>query len=332
MWKQILAAILLVVASAWAQDSAELTKRGITQFRTGDFSGAIVTFQSAVDRDPKNTTALRGIAESSFQAAEASKDPIYKGKMLDEAVGWDHRLLEVAPQEAAAYYSLGVIAWTRVYPELQAARIQLGMPRQEPGPIKDPSLRQKLQALYEPVIDGGIQDLQKALEIDTNYSDAMAYMNLLLRSRADIRDTVEQASEDIGAADNWVNKSLEAKRSGGPLTASIWNVAPPPPPPPPPPPGAIRVGPDVQAANLLVNVNPVYPPLAKQARIQGTVKFNVVIGKDGRMTNITLVSGHPLLVAAAQTAMQQWVYGPTLLNGQPVPVVTTAQVNFTLNQ
>jgi TonB family protein len=332
MWKQILATILLVVASAWAQDSAELTQRGITQFKTGDFTGAIVTFQSALDRDPKNAMALRGIAHASFQAAGASKDPIYRTKMFDEATRADQRLIEMNPQEPEAYYSLGLIAWTRVYPELQAARIQSGMQRQDPGPIKDAGLRQKLQALYAPVIDGGIQNLQKSLEIDKNNSDAMAYMNLLLRSRADIRDTTEHASEDIGAADNWVNKSMEAKRSGGPVTASIWNVAPPPPPPPPPPPGSIRVGGDVQAANLLVNVDPVYPPLAKQARIQGVVKFNVIIGKDGRLTNMTLVSGHPLLVTAAQTAMQQWVYRPTLLNGQPVPVVTTAQVNFTLNQ
>jgi protein TonB len=79
-------------------------------------------------------------------------------------------------------------------------------------------------------------------------------------------------------------------------------------------------------------VKPPYPPLARQARIQGTVKFNAVIGKDGRIQNLTLVSGHPLLVAAAQQAVQQWVYRPTLLNGEPVDVITTIDVNFTLNQ
>jgi protein TonB len=62
------------------------------------------------------------------------------------------------------------------------------------------------------------------------------------------------------------------------------------------------------------------------------VKFNAVIGKDGKIQNLTLVSGHPLLVAAAQQAVQQWVYRPTLLNGEPVDVITTIDVNFTLNQ
>jgi protein TonB len=79
-------------------------------------------------------------------------------------------------------------------------------------------------------------------------------------------------------------------------------------------------------------VTPVYPPLAKQARIQGTVRFTAIIGKDGTIQNLQLVTGHPLLVAAAQDAVRQWVYKPTLLNGEPVEVVTQIDVNFTLSQ
>jgi protein TonB len=114
-----------------------------------------------------------------------------------------------------------------------------------------------------------------------------------------------------------------------------------PPPPPPPPPVTVvkpknteplRVGGNVQAANLIKKVTPSYPPLAKQARIQGTVRFNAVIGKDGAIQNLTLVSGHPLLVPAATEAVKQWVYKPTLLNGDPVDVITQIDVNFTLSQ
>jgi protein TonB len=94
----------------------------------------------------------------------------------------------------------------------------------------------------------------------------------------------------------------------------------------------IRVGGNVQAANLIRKVVPVYPPLAKQARIQGTVRFQAIIGKDGTIQNLQLVSGHPLLVANAQQAVSQWIYRPTLLNGDPVEVVTTIDVNFTLSQ
>jgi protein TonB len=78
-------------------------------------------------------------------------------------------------------------------------------------------------------------------------------------------------------------------------------------------------------------VDPVYPPLAQQARISGQVRFTVVIGKDGSIQNIQLVSGHPLLAAAARDAVSQYVYKPTLLNGNPVEVVTTVDVNFALS-
>jgi len=125
---------------------------------------------------------------------------------------------------------------------------------------------------------------------------------------------------------------------GGGLIGGIGIGAPPPPPPPkvvevkPATPSRIRVGGNVQGAKLVKKPTPVYPPLAKQARIQGTVKFQAVIGKDGTIQNLQLVSGHPLLVAAAQDAVKQWVYQPTLLNGDPVEVATEIDVNFTLSQ
>jgi protein TonB len=123
---------------------------------------------------------------------------------------------------------------------------------------------------------------------------------------------------------------------GGVLSGMLG--APPPPPPPPPKPKPvvndkpIRVGGNVTAANLLRQVRPVYPPLAKAARVQGTVKFEAVIAKDGTIQNLHLVSGPPLLVQAALQAVQQWQYKPTLLNNEPVEVITTIDVNFTLSQ
>jgi TonB family protein len=103
---------------------------------------------------------------------------------------------------------------------------------------------------------------------------------------------------------------------------------------PPPAPGEkrIRVGGSVQAAKLIDKATPSYPPLAKQARIQGTVRFNALIAKDGRVQTLELVGGHPLLVPSATEAVSRWVYQPTLLNGEPVEVLTTIDVNFTLSQ
>jgi TonB family protein len=97
-------------------------------------------------------------------------------------------------------------------------------------------------------------------------------------------------------------------------------------------PERLRIGGNVQAANVINYVKPIYPPLAKQARIQGTVRFNVVINKDGTMQDVQVESGHPLLAEAALDAVRQWTYKPTLLNGEPVEVATVVDVNFTLSQ
>ncbi|MBZ5535745.1 MAG: M56 family metallopeptidase [Acidobacteriia bacterium] len=101
---------------------------------------------------------------------------------------------------------------------------------------------------------------------------------------------------------------------------------------PPAAPGVqrIRVGGIVQAHNIIQEVPPEYPPLAKQARIQGTVVLGVLIDRNGKVVNIQVVSGHPLLVQSATDAVKQWEYRPTLLNGTPVEVVTTVDVNFSL--
>ena len=115
-------------------------------------------------------------------------------------------------------------------------------------------------------------------------------------------------------------------------------VTPPPPPPAPdkkPEPvkatTPLRVGGDVQNAKMVRRILPVYPPLAKQARVSGTVRLQGVITKEGTIQQLQVISGHPLLVQAAIEAVKQWVYRPTLLNGDPVEVIAPIEVNFTLS-
>ena len=115
----------------------------------------------------------------------------------------------------------------------------------------------------------------------------------------------------------------------------LSSVAVPPPPPAPAKTEAshrVRVATGVAEANLIRKVMPIYPALAKSARVQGTVEFTAIISKEGTIENLQLVRGHPLLVQAAKDAVLQWRYRPTLLNGQPVEVVTDIIVNFTLSQ
>jgi protein TonB len=96
------------------------------------------------------------------------------------------------------------------------------------------------------------------------------------------------------------------------------------------PPQKLRVSSGVAAGMLVSQVKPQYPNLAMQARVQGTVVLQAVIGKDGRVRDLHLISGHPLLAPAAIEAVKQWRYRPYLLNNEPVEVDTQINVNFTL--
>jgi protein TonB len=124
----------------------------------------------------------------------------------------------------------------------------------------------------------------------------------------------------------------------GGIIGSVPTAALPPPPPPPvkaekpKTPQRITIGGNVQQAKLVRQPKPVYPPLAKQARISGVVHLAAVISKDGTIQDLKVISGHPLLIPSAIEAVKQWVYQPTLLNGEPVEVSTQIDVNFTLSQ
>jgi protein TonB len=95
-------------------------------------------------------------------------------------------------------------------------------------------------------------------------------------------------------------------------------------------PSKVRVSSGVAQGLLIHQVKPAYPPLAVQARVQGSVVLQAVIAKDGTVKDLRVVSGHPLLVRAALEAVQLWRYKPYLLNDQPVEVDTQINVNFTL--
>jgi TonB family protein len=97
-----------------------------------------------------------------------------------------------------------------------------------------------------------------------------------------------------------------------------------------PSPGTTRVPPNVAAGYVIHQVAPVYPPIAKTAHISGTVVLHAIIAKDGTIEQLKVVSGPPLLLKSAMDAVQQWVYRPTLANGDPVRVDTTMSVVYTL--
>jgi protein TonB len=96
-------------------------------------------------------------------------------------------------------------------------------------------------------------------------------------------------------------------------------------------PQRVRVSSGVSTGLLIRKVTPNYPPLARQARIQGQVVLQAEISREGTIQNLQLISGHPMLAPAAIEAVKQWRYKPYLLNGEPVAVETQVVVNFSLS-
>jgi tetratricopeptide (TPR) repeat protein len=158
-------------------------------------------YQKVLDQQPENQQAMESIASLYFNR-----------KKLDEAQVWYEKLTVANPDHKVAFYTLGVIAWTRSFQTVTEARTKFGMKPEDPGPLKDAAMRQALRTKYFPVLQEGIEHLNRAIEIDAEYDDAMAYLNLLYRQEADLENAPEEYLADIAKADGWVQKALDARK------------------------------------------------------------------------------------------------------------------------
>jgi protein TonB len=153
-----------------------------------------------------------------------------------------------------------------------------------------------------------------------------------------IKDLQELPPPTIAGVVGGVPGGVPGRAAGG-IVGGLLSAAPPPPPPPPrkveaskpAAPSRVRIGGNVEAAQLVREIQPKYPLIAKEARVHGVVKLKAIIARDGTVQNLSLISGQPLLVPAAMNAVKQWVYKPTYLNGIPVEVLTEVDVDFYLS-
>ncbi|MBI5086818.1 MAG: hypothetical protein HZB13_19750 [Acidobacteria bacterium] len=169
-------------------------------------------FKLVLEGNQKDTTALKSLASLAYQQANGMASTEDKLKQLDVAAEWYRKLSSVDPNEKEAFYSLGVIAWAKFYPAWMSARTKLGMKPEEAGPIKDKKVKQELSDKYEAIIADGIKSLEKALEIDKEYDDAMAYLNLLHREHADLAATEAECKAETEVANQWISKALETRK------------------------------------------------------------------------------------------------------------------------
>ncbi len=387
----------LIILLPWvlrAQDPQHLLSDGVSAFRETKYAEAEADFRRVLAAEPRNIqahlylgTALMAQYIPGAQGSENQRfadkarmefesalysDPndlqatssmamlFFNEQKFDDASTWYRKVLAIDPDNKEALYSAAVITWTQFLPFDRQGRTDSNQRPGDPGPIVVREVREPLSSKWLPLLNEAIGNLEHALQIDPQYDDAMSYMNLLIRYRADLDSSADEYTRDVEQADSWMRRAVQAKeeKSG---TAALPSVPPPPAPPSNSPGHAVvegsvgsvltpqqsrsassgpdasplsepkvRIGSAVAEANLIQKAEPVYPPLAMAARISGTVRFHVLIGPDGALRNITLLSGHPLLVTAAKDAVVQYRYKPTLLNGAPVIVDTTIDVVFTL--
>jgi beta-lactamase regulating signal transducer with metallopeptidase domain len=293
--------------TARAQDGAHtIMKQGEAAYNRGDYKEAADQFESAVKLEPANLKAKLLLAHTllaEYHPGSGADDPLLSNarrqyldvlavepankqaiqgmmllyansKQFSEAHEWALKAIQADATDKGAYYTAAFVDWSMTYPDYAKARLAAGMKPQDRGIIPDAGLRQSVRTQHGAQIEDGFRMLQVALQLDPNYSDAMAYTNLLYRIEAGIADNDAQYTDFIAKADLWVEKALAAIRGRGRSTnppagmldvdgpVPIPFVAPPPPPPPPPPPGvrpiakmeapgAIRISGDVQQTKLV---------------------------------------------------------------------------------
>ncbi len=181
-------------------------------------------FNKVLEAEPNNTVALASMAQLNYNETQGISDLDQKFKKLDEARLWNERLTRADPKNKEAFYSLGVITWGKWYPILGQARNKMGMKPEDPGPLKDKKVLADLRGKYLEMVNDGIKNLDHALDIDPRYDDAMAYLNLLYRERADLAQTPQEYKADIAQADSWLQKTLDTRKEKA--TATPGNVAP----------------------------------------------------------------------------------------------------------
>jgi len=163
-------------------------------------NAAIDQYKSVLAADPKNVNSIKGIAFLYLNM-----------KKLDDAKEYYQKAIDLDPNDPEAYYSVGVIDWTKLYVPMQEERQKERLNGDEPS--KDKKVCAQLREQDGALIQDGIDKLNRAMELRQDYDDAMAYMNLIYRQKAYREcDNQEQAAADLKTADGWQDKTLDARK------------------------------------------------------------------------------------------------------------------------
>lgn len=199
----------LYLATAYAQQCVP----GVdTPDNTRNCNQAIEEFKGQLEKNPGDVGSLKGIAALYFNMASGAAKPEDKLKYLDEAKQYHEDVIKADANDPEAYYSVAVIDWTEAYKTRMDAKTAAGIKPEDP--IKDKKLCSQLQEKNQAKVQEGIDDLNKSLQLRKDYDDAMAYMNLMYREKADLEcGDPDARKQDLATADDWVKKTMDTKKA-----------------------------------------------------------------------------------------------------------------------
>jgi tetratricopeptide (TPR) repeat protein len=187
----------LYLATAYAQ---QYIPGADTEDNNRMANSAIEEYKNVLQSDPNNVGSVKGIAYLYLQM-----------KKFDQAKEYYKKAAAIDPKDPETYYSVAVIDWTEAYQPRMEERAKLGLKPTEP--LKDKKVCEALKAKSEASVEDGINMLNQALKLRPDYDDAMAYMNLLYRERADYNCGSDESNADLKTADEWVDKTMATKKA-----------------------------------------------------------------------------------------------------------------------
>jgi hypothetical protein len=316
--------------------------------------------QRAVDLAPRDPKLLSQLAHLQDAIARSSPDPDQATRSRNLAAQNTLLAIQLKPNDPDLHFDLADMEIFAVNRAVGDAR--RGIPNQGTSArIRDESVRQGLALQYDGTLDDAIVHAMKVIDFQSTNGIAMLLTSLGHYLLANLASSDAGSAREMALANQWEgrfkaqwnrNYSPETERNmvavllspqvaivadaslGGAIGGVLGGI--PAPPPSLGPCNTSSADTPLQLpsaplnANLIKKVQPIYPPVAKSARIQGAVEFTIVIDKTGHVREVHLVKGHPLLVAAARDSILQWEYRPIVHCGQPMEVITDATVDFVL--
>ena len=182
---------------------------------------AIAEYKDVLNVDPNNLSAIDGIGAILYNMGGTPFDP----KKFEESKTYHEKHIQLKPDDPEPYYWMGVIDWSLAYRGNKDMRAEFNQKAKKPVKDSDPMpppLATQFQTKFGPVIDEGVNDLKKAIELKPDYDDAMAYLNLLYRQKADTEMTLQAHDEDEKMADDLVDKvkAIKQKKMENPQQGS----------------------------------------------------------------------------------------------------------------